>query len=382
MKPRVREVASLDVMRFLAAQAVMFYHLVFLSWVEPPKSRGIGAIVQSPVTFPNAASWANLGWVGVQIFFVISGFVILMSAQRKSTSEFLIGRVTRIFPALWFFSFLSALVVLVCGLLPFGQVVIRLARSLFLFPMGPWLDGAVWTLVAEAVFYAGIAILIKTNLIGRITIIASAITVFNLVLWSVVLAGEIGAAGYVGSILADLASSYKFRVTLVSTNCYFLVGISLYQIFKKKDVTVSCILFFLNFVICLVSTYYAAKSSFGVSEFGMSPFNAVVVWGVAILVMSGCVLLRVGSSQMFGKFATLAGLLTYPLYLINQITGGFILRIMYKIHLDPVLAVALSAIICTVLAGAFALLIERRMQSHLSTFLKRYSRPLSVLKEA
>ena len=139
MTARTREIASLDVMRLAAAQAVMFYHLVFMSWAEEG-SRGIRAVVGTPVVFADAVVWASLGWIGVQIFFVISGFVILMSAQDKSASDFLIGRVTRIVPALWFFTVLSGLVMLASGVLSVAEITPRFLRSMVLFPVGPWVD--------------------------------------------------------------------------------------------------------------------------------------------------------------------------------------------------------------------------------------------------
>ncbi|MEJ2408060.1 MAG: acyltransferase [Novosphingobium sp.] len=381
-KAGTREVSSLDVMRLLAAQAVMFYHLVFLSWAESPGSHGIRAVVGHPVAFPGAVGWASLGWVGVQIFFVISGFVILMSAENKSASDFLIGRITRIAPGLWFFTGLSALIVFACGVLPAGELSVRVLRSVVLFPVGPWVDGAVWTLVTEALFYAAVFVLIRTDAIRRVTPVIAAATAFNIVFWGAVLAGEAGMLGAPGHELAGAASSYKLRVTLVSTNCYFAVGASLYQIFMRRNVAANAALFGLNFLAGLISTFYAARSSIGVSAFGQTPFPAVAVWGGAMLVMSTCVLRRIGSGTGFVKIATVAGLLTYPLYLINQITGGFLLGLAYQSGLSPALSVVVAAVLCTLLAGLFALGIERRLQGHLSKFLKQLRRREPALQEA
>ena len=379
---RTREVSSLDIARLLAAQAVMFYHLVFLSWAEAERSRGIRAVVGNPVIFYGSQGWASLGWVGVQIFFVISGFVILMSAENKSASDFLIGRIARIVPGLWVFSTLSALVLLGCGVLPARELAIRLMRSLALFPVGPWVDGAVWTLVTEAVFYGAVFACIKTGAIGRITSIMIASTIFNLILWGAVLLGEAGIFGDAGRDLASLAASYKLRVTLVTTNCYFVAGAALYQIFMRRSLRINAAIFAANYTASLISTYYAGLSSVGVSRFGQDPLAAAEVWGVATLVMSACVLSRVGSGPRFVRLATIAGLVTYPLYLINQITGGFILGAMYRTGLAAMVCVILTAVFCTGLAGLFALLLERPLQVRLRGFLKRFERSAGVLKEA
>lgn len=44
----------------------------------------------------------NGGWVGVQLFFVISGYLIIQSAYKYSAKEYFIHRIFRIFPAYWF----------------------------------------------------------------------------------------------------------------------------------------------------------------------------------------------------------------------------------------------------------------------------------------
>lgn len=381
MSGRAREIAALDLTRLLAAEAVVFYHLAFLSWAEGEDTRGIRAVVGTPVEFPQATAWASLGWMGVQVFFVISGFVILMSAQKRSASEFLVARVTRIAPALWFFSVLSALVLVGSGVLGAGEAAVRLLRSLVLFPVGPWIDGAVWTLVAEAVFYAGIFVSIRTGLIGRMLAATAVLSAFNVVFWAAVLAGEAELLGNAGQALAQAASSYKLRVTLVTTNCYFVLGASLYGLFLRREVAGNAAIFAVNFVACLVSTYYAARSSLGVSEFGQSPFVAPAIWGAVTLAMAACVLGRVGSGPRFARFATIAGLLTYPLYLINQITGGLLLGLAYRSGMPPVAAVALTAALCTALAGAFAVGLERPAQQRLSRALRSLRRPAPALGE-
>ncbi len=42
------------------------------------------------------------GWLGVQLFFVISGYLIIQSAYKYSFKEYFIHRIFRIFPAYWF----------------------------------------------------------------------------------------------------------------------------------------------------------------------------------------------------------------------------------------------------------------------------------------
>ncbi len=74
--------------RFLAALGIMAYHFRFIGVIE-----GFYAWdVFRPIAF-----WGELG---VDIFFIISGFVILFSAESKKTyAQFLWGRMIRVYPA-------------------------------------------------------------------------------------------------------------------------------------------------------------------------------------------------------------------------------------------------------------------------------------------
>ncbi|MGH8965075.1 MAG: acyltransferase family protein, partial [Actinomycetes bacterium] len=92
-KPRPR-LAALDGLRFLAAMAVLAYHYVAVNhhaWGP-----------RTDVSFPNLQPLVAYGSFGVQLFFVISGFVILMSAWGRDVRSFTASRVGRLFPAYWF----------------------------------------------------------------------------------------------------------------------------------------------------------------------------------------------------------------------------------------------------------------------------------------
>lgn len=62
--------ASVNVLRALAALSVVVYHLiVLLPWDGFPRA-------------PSLFAWFRVGWMGVDLFFVISGFVIALAAIR------------------------------------------------------------------------------------------------------------------------------------------------------------------------------------------------------------------------------------------------------------------------------------------------------------
>ena len=68
-------VGELDLLRFLAALAVVLYHYTF---------RGFSNGDMSTMPYPLLVPVTKYGSLGVELFFMISGFVILMSASSGS----------------------------------------------------------------------------------------------------------------------------------------------------------------------------------------------------------------------------------------------------------------------------------------------------------
>lgn len=83
---------EIDLVRFIAALAVVFFHFTF---------RGYAADHMTIMPYPWLTSASKYGYLGVELFFMISGFVILMSAANGSLRDFVISRVVRLYPAFW-----------------------------------------------------------------------------------------------------------------------------------------------------------------------------------------------------------------------------------------------------------------------------------------
>ena len=88
---------ELDVIRVVAAILVMLNHYVAFSYLTPD----LGARGTNAQAYPDMPSWTMCGWIGVQLFFVLSGYVIARSAQGRSAVSFAFHRLVRIAPALW-----------------------------------------------------------------------------------------------------------------------------------------------------------------------------------------------------------------------------------------------------------------------------------------
>ncbi|MGB3494774.1 MAG: acyltransferase [Elainellaceae cyanobacterium] len=97
------------------------------------------------------------GRYGVLLFFMISGFVILMSLQRTQRSlDFIVGRLARLYPTYWVAIALTFSAVALIGL-PGREVSLKnaLLNSLMIhrFWRIPDVDGVYWTLHVEFIFY-------------------------------------------------------------------------------------------------------------------------------------------------------------------------------------------------------------------------------------
>lgn len=108
------------------------------------------------------------GALGVDIFFVISGFIIFYSASRSqpwNAGQFMTGRFFRIYPVYW--AVLIGYLGLVGGLwLMTGDAsripeLNTLIRSLLLFPSDTYAISIAWTLTIELLFYALFAALFR-----------------------------------------------------------------------------------------------------------------------------------------------------------------------------------------------------------------------------
>src|SRR5436190_1602313 len=55
------------------------------------------------------------GYLGVELFFIVSGFVILLTALNRSAREFVVSRGTRLYPAFWTCVTITFLAILTIG---------------------------------------------------------------------------------------------------------------------------------------------------------------------------------------------------------------------------------------------------------------------------
>lgn len=325
-------VHGLDIIRIVAALLVVSHHFALI-----PISGSDGSMA-----FPWLGFMAGVGAVGVEIFFVISGFVIAMSTATAAATDFLRHRILRILPALW-----------ICGLIALAARAIAgedaalllesYLRSALLFPKGPYIDGVVWTLVVEAVFYA---LIFATMLIWA-----------RPPLEKIAKALGLASAGFlaifaVSAVLRDHADlpglyhvleRFHFKVLLLRHGVFFALGILLYLHLIRRSRVVSP-----GFLAMLIVSGIV-EIAITLDAEGGSIAMALALWLAGLAGIVGCVHFRDGIarrlSPRYRHVIRKLGLLSYPLYLNHYAFGLVLVPGLFTLGLGDTSAFVLSAAI-------------------------------------
>lgn len=340
--PKQPAVVGLDFIRFFAALSVVWYHLGYHWWAEKGSADQILAGFP-PFDFLGATF--HWGWVGVEIFFVLSGYVIAFSAEGKTARDFVLSRFWRLFPALWVCAPLSLLAVLLLtqsGASPFSPDDLpgTFARTMVLWPVGPWMDGAYWTLGIEISFYALVFCLILLRKFDRLPWL----------LWT------IGFVSIIAMPLRGMVPTRLGELLLLKHGCFFAIGGMFYLASKQKLPRWQWGLVLLFVAVGCVKIQ---RRAIGSEQTGIVP---IIVWLIAIALIAVAARyneawlrrLPAGSAGV----ARQMGLATYPLYLIHNVIGLAIMRWLMATGATPLLAFVTGVAAVIALSFVIALVAE------------------------
>jgi peptidoglycan/LPS O-acetylase OafA/YrhL len=342
--PPKRHFYGLDLLRILAAFLVLLNHFALFGWAAPDGSARGGA-----AAFPLLAPFAGTGAIGVQIFFVISGFVITMSTVGVSPADFVRNRVIRIVPALWICAAIALVARLAYGE-PAFELVAAFLRSIVLSPKGPYIDGVVWTLVVEAVFYGLVFMTMLLaggrglNTLAVVIALASAafLSLHAMAMIFDLMAGE--------GRLDALLDRFPFKVLLLRHGVFFAAGMLLFSVHHAGQARWKTGMLMLCGGFGLVEIALTARTM-------PAGLASSLLWlaSVGAIIVSFCY--DEAIHQKFAKRSKLIreiGRLSYPLYLNHFSLGMILVPSLFAAGFGAVAAFAIS--MTAILASSWAVM--------------------------
>jgi peptidoglycan/LPS O-acetylase OafA/YrhL len=338
---------GLDAIRFAAAALVMSYHLGVATWAAPESVTY--SIVGGRARFPELLDYAWFGFVGVEIFFVLSGFVISCSAARASARAFAWARFLRLYPAAWICATTTAVILILAGAENTPSVVSGWKHSIVLYPIGPWVDSVYWTLGIEMVFYASVFSLLSVGSPRWIEPFARGLGAVSALYW-------IGGDLIDPRFLRDHLWDRSLELSLVPYGVFFALGVGLQSVMTKGPSLWRLVTILAMLSASFVEIAYKAE------------FNRIRLGSTLPALLPGCVFMLSVTAMILSTrrpvagagavFLRAIGLTTYPLYLLHDHVGAAAIRIGGDLRLNRYMALSIAILICLLASGWIAIVAE------------------------
>jgi peptidoglycan/LPS O-acetylase OafA/YrhL len=313
-------VPVLDLLRLVAVLGVMAFHYGY---------RGPTTQDTTYAALPELAPIGHYGFLGVSVFFVISGFVIAYSAEGRTGSSFAIARFARIYPTYVLCMTLTFLGVLLFGAPLFGTSFTQWAANLLMPAVPrPYMDSAYWSLAVEIIFYAWVTLFIRLGLFPKRTD-------FIVAIWLGV------------SLLNELTLDIKLigKLLLADYCGFFATGIMIYQFHRgRRDALLQCLMA----ASVATAIFHALHNLEWLRQNSGEPFNNWVVAAICLVSIAAILLAtRIRSLPLPSALVRAIGGITYPLYLLHQQLGYALFEWIGPVSHPAMLVAAIQLVIVT-----------------------------------
>lgn len=317
---------ALDALRGLAALGVLVFHYTtiatdFITVPDPPKFH------------------FRAGYFGVELFFMISGFVILMSLEKtRSWREFAIARIARLYPAFWAGLAFTFLLGVAAPLQGQALTVADLAVNASMVPA--WLkwseiDPVYWTLAYEAGFYCTMAMLAASGRLRQIDFFAAVWLALSVafILWPRLVPHPL-----------------HYLMTINDYTHLFVFGVMVWRI---RSVGANAL------------RLSVMAGALAVTLLRLEPWELACEYFVAAIFLLAA----------FGKLEKIAirpllflGAISYPLYLIHQIAGYRVIEALSDYGFAYPVAASVAASVMIAISAAIHYAIEKPGERTLKNF--------------
>lgn len=326
---KTREFPEIDFLRFIAITSVVIYHFTARRYELLP----YGYLVKGP-------PW-NLGWVGVNLFFIISGYVVSHTLRKSNNAkDFILKRVTRIYPTLWL---ILPVVFLGQYFIPYSifkdrSSLANLLGSMTLIPPSvlnlpniisfDWLTLVLWSLKVEMIFYILCYILFKFFPYKKIVSYSVLICTLTSMLLIITLNINSNYTNPIEVVLKGLGFDYL---------PWFVLGMLFYEQKVHKENKHAIIVLFSAFALAI--------------SVGKSNFSLDQIAEFAVLVLFVFVVFRKENSKLIkAKIFQVLGFSSYEMYLIHQGLGiPILIFLIKKFELTSTESILLMIIITSLL---------------------------------
>jgi exopolysaccharide production protein ExoZ len=243
------QIVSVQILRAVAALAIVVLHALHDAQTITGESFTIAIVSKWPLS------------AGVDLFFVISGFVMVVASRNMfqkpgAASLFLRKRISRIVPIYWL---VTSVFILIAWLRPAFlnsafPTLTEIAKSYFFIPYLKVADGLVqpiyklgWTLNYEMMFYCAFALVIMMPMRRALLVLSAAflmIVAFGLIVapppgmlsfWSSTLILEFVAGMWIGyALLKNIRISASLGIVLIVAGMALLISFDLLAMNQDK----------------------------------------------------------------------------------------------------------------------------------------------------
>lgn len=317
---------ELDVLRGLAAIAVVFYHYTTRYHEFYPENdmfRGLDF---------------KYGYLGVNLFFIISGFVIYLTINKcESIIEFIYKRGIRLYPAYIVAVILTFSIVSLVGL--DGQEVGMTAAIINLSMLSgflnvPYVDGAYWSLTVELMFYFMVGMLFFWGVIKKVE------------LTSIIWLSIAFITFFLSNVWTNNLLGYVKLIGILEFCHLFIAGIMFYLLKSNHKKSYYAILIF-----CLTYEFFLDGLMVGLIVTSFFVLFYLIVLGKLHFLNN--------------KLLIFVGTISYSLYLVHQNIGYVVINMLETRNLVHPLWIIIPFGLSILLASFITFYIEKPAQKYM-----------------